>query len=115
MRCLLAFLAMGILLGQSQVKPVASQRTFNDQVNVVHVAPRYATAIKMPEAVSSVIVGDPMKFLAEHSDKEPMLVLVKPVVEEPVESNLLVTTTKGRQVSFVLRSEGGGRSQWISY
>ena len=108
MRCLPAFLAMGILLGQSQVKPIVSQRTFNDQVNIVRVAPRYATAIKMPEAVSSVIVGDPMKFLAEHSDKEPMLVLVKPVVEEPVESNLLVTTIKGRQVSFVLRSEGGG-------
>ncbi len=69
-------------------------------------APRYATAIRMPEPVSSVIVGDPAKFLAEHSDKEPTLVLVKPVVEEPAESNLLITTMKGRQVSFVLRSQG---------
>jgi hypothetical protein len=105
-RGLLAFFAAGILTAQTQIKPVVRQQNLNDQVNVVHLAPRYATAIKMPEAVSSVVVGDPVKFLAEHSDKEPTLVLVKPAVEEAAESNLLVTTVKGRQVSFVLRSEG---------
>ena len=92
----------------AQVKPLVSERQMTGQVNVVRVAPRFATAIRMPEAVSSVIVGDPQKFLAEHSEKEPALVLVKPVVEEVAESNLLVTTVKGRQVSFVLRSEGAG-------
>jgi len=92
----------------AQVKPEVTQRSVNDQVHVVRVAPRYSPAIRMPEAVSSVFVGDPAKFLAEHSDKEPALVLVKPVVEEAAESNLLVTTVKGRQVSFVVRSEGGG-------
>jgi hypothetical protein len=35
-------------------------------------------------------------------------VLVKPVVEEAAESNLLVTTVQGRQISFVLHSEGHG-------
>ncbi len=108
MRGLIAFFAAGLLMAQTHVKPVVSQRGLNEQINVVRVAPRYATAIRMPEAVSSVIVGDPVKFLAEHSDKEPTLVLVKPVVEDPAESNLLVTTIKGRQVSFVLRSEGSG-------
>jgi hypothetical protein len=103
-----AWLCTTALLAQTQVKPVVSQRNFGEQVNVVRLAPRYATAIKMPEAVSSVIIGDPLKFLAEHSDKEPALVLVKPVVEEATESNLLVTTVRGRQVSFVLRSEGVG-------
>jgi hypothetical protein len=92
----------------AQVKPLVSERQMTGQVNVVRVAPRFATAIRMPEAVSSVIVGDPQKFLAEYSDKEPALVLVKPVVEEAAESNLLVTTVRGRQVSFVLRSEGPG-------
>jgi hypothetical protein len=106
MRSLVALLATGLLA--AQVKPVVSQKNMTEQANTVRLAPRYATAIKMPEAVSSVIVGDPEKFLAEHSDKEPTLVFVKPVVEEPAESNLLVTTIKGRQVSFVLRSEGGG-------
>ena len=94
-----------VIWGQAQVRPVVSQRTVNEQVNVVRLAPRYATAIKLPEAVSSVVVGDPAKFLAEHSDKEPTLVLVKPVSEEAAESNLLVTTTRGRQLSFLLRSE----------
>ena len=108
MKALLVFLVPGLLAAQTQVKPVVRQQGLNEQVNVVRVAPRYATAIKMPEPVSSVIVGDPVKFLAEHSDKEPTLVLVKPVIEEAAESNLLVTTVKGRQVSFVLRSEGSG-------
>jgi len=39
-------------------------------------------------------------------DKEPTLVLVKPVSEDVAESNLLVTTVKGRHLSFLLRSEG---------
>jgi hypothetical protein len=66
---LLAFAGTGLALGQ--VKPVVSQHNLSEQVNVVRLAPRYATAIRMPEAVSSVIVGDPEKFLAEHSEKKP--------------------------------------------
>ena len=91
---------------QTQIKPVVSQRTVNEQVNVVRLAPRFTTAIRLPEAVSSVVIGDPSKFLAEHSDKEPALVLVKPVTEDIAESNLLVTTVSGRHLSFLLRSEG---------
>ena len=106
MRNLVLFLAIGLSVTHAQIKPVVSQRSVNGRANVVRLAPRYVTAIRMPERVSSVILGDPAKFLAEHSDKEPTLVLVKPVVEEPAESNLLVTTTTGRQASFVLRSEG---------
>ena len=108
MRRLASFVSMVSLCAQAQVKPVISQRQFGDQVNVVRLAPRYATAIRMPEPVSSVVVGDPVKFLAEHSEKEPTLVLVKPVVEEAAESNLLVITSKGKQISFVLKSEGVG-------
>jgi hypothetical protein len=106
MKTLSVFLGVGVLVAQGQVKPSVSHRNLNEEVNVVRLAPRYATAIKMPEAVSSVIVGDPSKFLAEHSDKEATLVLVKPIVEESAESNLLVTTVLGREVSFILRSEG---------
>ena len=108
MRCLVIVMATGLLTGQTQVKPVVSQRSLSEQANTVRLAPRYATAIRMPEAISSVVVGDPEKFLTEHSDKEPTLVFVKPVLEDPAESNLLVTTIKGRQINFVLRSEGEG-------
>ncbi len=97
-----------LVFAQTQIKPVVSQRTVNEQVNVVRLAPRYATAIRLPEAVSSVVVGDPVKFLAEHSDKEPTLVLIKPVSDEVAESNLLITTVNGRHLSFLLRNEGVG-------
>ena len=101
------FLAGTVLaFAQTQIKPIVSQRTVNEQVNVVRLSPRYSTAIRLPEAVSSVVVGDPVKFLAEHSDKEPTLVLVKPVSEDAAESNLLVTTMKGTHLSFLLRSDG---------
>jgi hypothetical protein len=63
----------------------------------------------MPEAVSSVVVGDPTLFKVEHSDKEPTLVFVKPLTTEPVHSNLLVSTTGGRNCSFLLRSREGER------
>lgn len=106
-RCLFVTATFAALV-QAQVQPKVAQRQLTDEVNVVRVAPRFATAIRMPEPVSSVVVGDPSKFLAEHSEKEPALVLVKPVVEEPTESNLLVTTTTGRHLSFLLRSDGTG-------
>lgn len=106
-RCLLVTATFAALV-QAQVQPKVAQRQLTDEVNIVRVAPRFATAIRMPEPVSSVVVGDPSKFLAEHAEKEPALVLVKPVVEEPTESNLLVTTTTGRHLSFLLRSDGPG-------
>ena len=74
MRPVIVLAGTALALAQTQIKPVVSQRTVNEQVNVVRLAPRYATAIRLPEAVSSVVVGDPAKFLAEHSDKEPTLV-----------------------------------------
>jgi hypothetical protein len=42
-------------------------------------------------------------------------VLVKPVVEEPVETNLLVTTVSGVQASFTLRSEGASSSPAVDF
>jgi hypothetical protein len=104
-----------LVFAQTQIKPVVSQRTVNDQVNVVRLAPRYATAIRLPDAVSSVVVGDPAKFLAEHSDKEPTLVLVKPVSADASESNLLITTVNGRHLSFLLRNEGSGANPPVDF
>ncbi len=103
-----AFALSAALCAQTQVNPVIRQRSITEEVSVVRMAPRYTTAIRMPEAVSSVVVGDPTLFLAEHTEEEPLLVFVKPVTEKPAESNLLITTVKARQVSFVLRSDGSG-------
>lgn len=106
MRLLAALFGVFTPYVQAQVTPVVSQRQFSGETTVIRLAPRFATAIRLPEPVSSVVVGDPAKFLAEHSERESMLVLIKPVVDEPAESNLLVNTASGKQISFVLRSEG---------
>jgi hypothetical protein len=60
----------------------------------------------MPEPVNSVVVGDPGSFAAEHSDREPQLVFVKPITPKPAQTNLLISTTRGLQVSLLLVSRG---------
>src|ERR1051325_5215422 len=90
-----------------QVHPQVAGRSIRDgQVTTVYTAPRYATAIRMPEAINSVVVGDPGSFSAEHSDREPQLVFVKPITPKPAQTNLLISTTRGLQVSLLLVSRG---------
>jgi hypothetical protein len=108
-------MAATVVSGQAQIKPIVSQKAVNDQVNVVRLAARFTTAIRLPEPVSSVVIGDPGKFLAEHSEKEPALVLVKPISEEAASSNLLITTISGRHLSFLLRSEGASTQPPVDF
>ncbi len=90
-----------------QVRPQVVGRPIRDgQVTTVYLAPRYVTAIRMPEPVNSVVVGDPGSFSAEHSDREPQLVFVKPITPKPAQTNLLISTTRGLQVSLLLVSRG---------
>lgn len=112
---LLLMMTAATVVGQAQIKPVVSQKAVNDQVNVVRLAARFTTAIRLPEPVSSVVLGDPGKFLAEHSEKEPALVLVKPISEEATSSNLLITTVSGRHLSFFLRNEGAGAQPPVDF
>lgn len=76
------------------------------EVTLVRLTPGYATAVRMPEEISSVVVGDPAKFKAEHSESEPRLVFLKPVINKPAESNALITMRSGREVSLHLLSSG---------
>jgi hypothetical protein len=110
---MLLFLPAIELAGQTQqaipiqVRPQVVGRPIRDgQVTTVYLAPRYATAIRMPEPVNSVVVGDPGSFSAEHSDREPQLVFVKPITPKPAQTNLLISTTRGLQVSLLLVSRG---------
>src|SRR5438477_10170199 len=69
--------AHGQAIVQIQVQPQIVGRSIRDgQVTTVFLAPRYVTAIRMPEPINSVVVGDPSSFSAEHSDREPNLVFV---------------------------------------
>lgn len=110
-----ALLALSAIpaIGQTQpaalieVRPQVAAPSMRDgQVTTVFLAPRYVTAIRVPEPVNSVVVGDPASFSAEHSDREPQLVFVKPITTKAAETNLLISTTRGLQVSLLLISRG---------
>ena len=99
--------APGQPAAQLQVRPQVVGRPIRDgQVTTVYLAPRFATAIRMPEAINSVVVGDPASFSAEHSDREPSLVFVKPITAKAAQSNLLISTARGLQVHLLLVSRG---------
>ena len=99
--------AQGQQTAQSQVQPQVVGRPIRDgQVTTVFLAPRYVTAIRMPEPINSVVVGDPASFSAEHSDREPNLVFVKPITTKAAQTNLLISSTRGLQASLLLISRG---------
>jgi len=90
-----------------EVRPqVAGRAVQEGQVTVVYLAPRFATAIRMPDAVNSVVLGDPDSFTAEHSEREPQIVFVKPITEKATQTNLLISTTRGYQANLLLISRG---------
>jgi len=96
--------------GTEEVAPrVVRKSLASGKVVVLDLESRFVSTIRMPEAVSSVVVGDPTLFKVEHSEKEPRLVFVKPLTTEPAQSNLLVSTTSGRNCSFLLRARHGER------
>ena len=76
------------------------------KVTVVEIAAHFVTAIRLPEAVNSVAVGDPALFQVEHSEREPELVLVKALTERNAETNLLISGVHGRQFSLLIISRG---------
>jgi hypothetical protein len=89
------------------VAPVISKLTISpDTVTDLRLKPFYAATIRMPEAVSSVVVGAPTLFLAEHNEHEPDLVVVKPITADSAVSNLLIATKSGLVVSLRLLSDG---------
>ena len=92
---------------QIQVQPQVVGHSIRDgQVTTVFLAPRYVTAIRMPEPINSVVVGDPASFSAEHSDREPNLVFIKPITTKAAQTNLLISSTHGLQASLLLVSRG---------
>src|SRR5580692_104285 len=98
------------MVGNTQVvnvnPQVRTKATADGKVTIVEIAAHFVTAIRMPEAVNSVAVGDPALFQVEHSEREPELVLVKALTEKSVQTNLLISGVHGRQISLLLVSRG---------
>ncbi len=85
------------------------------QVTMVEVAAHFVTAIRLPEAISSVAVGDPALFEVEHSEREPQLLFVKVLTAYPAKTNVLISTAKGHQVSLLVISKGGEASSAVDF
>ena len=86
------------------------------RVSVLHLKRGFVTSIRLPDPVSSVVLGDPTAFHAEHSEAEPQLVFVKPTTVKPARTNVLITTRAGREVSLTLVSEGTpGSDEAVDY
>jgi hypothetical protein len=64
----------------------------------------------MPEEITSVILGSPGSFKAEHNEGEPEYVYVKPITKQPAQSNLLIATRSGQHVTLELISDGASGS-----
>jgi hypothetical protein len=76
------------------------------EVTILNLRPEFESSIRMPEDVTSVILGSPGAFKAEHNEGEPQYVYVKPITKEPAQSNLLITTKSGQHVTIELISAG---------
>ena len=75
-------------------------------VTVLHLRPGYVSSVRLPEDVSSVVLGSPGTFKAEHSEAEPRLVFLKPTTASRAETNALITTRTGHEISLHLVSVG---------
>jgi hypothetical protein len=80
------------------------------EVTLLHLRPEFESTIRMPEEVTSVILGSPGSFKAEHNEGEPEYVYVKPITREPAQSNLLIATKSGHHVTLELISDGAVNS-----
>lgn len=102
-----AFLPLHLNASETQVAARVTTIVINPaQVTPLHLRPEFESAIRMPEEVSSVILGSPGTFKAEHNEGEPNYVYVKPITKEPAESNLLIATKSGLHVTLELISDG---------
>lgn len=105
---------------QAQTEPpkarIVNLRVDSEQVLVLHLGPGYVSSVHVLEDVSSVVLGDPGNFRAEHSDAEPQLVFFKATSAKPARTNALITTKAGREISLSLVSNGKqGHDEPVDY
>ena len=112
------FLIPHLVLAQSELPQARIVNLIADpgQVMILHVHPGYVSSVRVLDEVSSVVLGDPGSFKAEHSEAEPQLVFFKATTAKPAQTNALITTTGGREISLSLVSQGKvDRSDVVDY
>jgi hypothetical protein len=104
-------LPLRLFAADNAVKPRVATITINpSEVTTLHLRPEFESTIHLPEEITSVILGSPGNFKAEHNEGEPEYVYVKPITKEATESNLLIATKSGLHVTLDLISDGIGAS-----
>jgi len=108
--CFVVFLAVACGMAQNENGKVVPKITTlpieEGAVTVLRLGAGYTTSVRMPEEISSVVIGNPASFKAEHSEAEPRLVFLKPTTTQAAESNALITTKSGQEISLHLISAG---------
>lgn len=104
----IGLLSFGSAVAQSELPQarVVSLSVDPEQVLVLHVRPGYVSSVRVLDEVSSVVLGDPGAFKAEHSETEPQLVFFKVTTSKPAQTNALITTRGGREIPLSLVSRG---------
>ena len=103
------FTAVGLIgsleAQDTQLRPAVTKLTIQSgEVTILHLCPGYVTSVRLPEEVSSVVLGDPKNFKAEHSEAEPRLVFLKPLQTRSSQTNALITTKAGQEIALQLLS-----------
>src|SRR5260370_24761284 len=62
------------------------------EVTPLHLRPEFDSVIRMPEEITSLVLGSPESFKAEHNEAEPRYVYVKPITMGPAVSNRMSAT-----------------------
>jgi hypothetical protein len=75
------------------------------QARRIYLLPHFATTIRMPDPVQSIVLGDSTRFRGEHDENDPCLVVVHVRTEQPAETNLEITTVSGQQAILWLVSD----------
>src|SRR5216684_5141400 len=90
--CLLARMGLAQAPDNKVIPKVITMPVEEGTITRLHLAPGYATSVRLPEEISSVVIGNPASFKAEHSEAEPRLVFIKPTTSQPAQSNALIST-----------------------
>src|SRR5437879_3286506 len=114
----ISLLLLHMVFAQAEVPQarIVSLNVGPDQVVVLHLRPGYVSSVRVLDEVSSVVLGDPGAFKADHSEAEPQLVFFKATSAKPAETNALITTRGGHEISLSLVSQGkSDRSEPVDY
>jgi hypothetical protein len=111
----IGLLPFGIAAAQSELPQarIVNLSVDPEQVLVLHLRQGYVSSVRVLEEVSSVVLGDPGAFKAEHSEAEPQLVFFKATTAKAAQTNALITTKSGREIPLSLVSLGKSDSNEV--